>query len=286
MINTRLQARKLFLTLICIELLLVVAYGTDAWVHGSAEQLDAVIDLDAEGNLPAWFSSFQLALIAISLWVLAARLRDTQRPSRRFLRTCGWLVLLLSIDETAMIHERITASLGSRYIEWVPAYLESHLDAAILFLLILVACMAAAYPHLRGVWQMSPVASLIAATGCVVYVTGAAVLETVGYKMISAGVSLAFYRFEVAAEEFLEMLGATLVLYAVLLLCVTRPKKQGASLRFPPALSVTLPSLKMLTKPRAVSSCAIVGARRSIASAESLCDCSSIASSPDAYAGI
>ena len=155
-----------------------------------------------------------------------------------------------------------------------------------LCLLILVACMAAVYPHLRGVWQMSPVASMIAATGCVVYVTGAAVLETVGYKLISAGVSLALYRFEVAAEEFLEMLGATLVLYAVLLLCVTRPKKQEASQRFPAALSVTLPSLKMLTKPQAASGGAIVGERRSIAFAESPCDCSSIASSPGAYAGI
>jgi hypothetical protein len=35
----------------------------------------------------------------------------------------------------------------------------------------------------------------------IVYVTGAAVLETVGYKMLSAGVSLGLYRVEVAAEE-------------------------------------------------------------------------------------
>ena len=242
MIHSRLQARKLFLTLIGIELLLVVAYGTDAWVQGPAEPLSAVIDLDAEGNLPTWFSSFQLSLIAISLWTLAARLRDSHRPSRRFLRTCGGFFLLLSIDESALLHERITESLGSRYVDWVPAYLTNHVGETILCALVLAACAAAVFPHLRGLWRMSPAGSLIGAAGCVVYVTGAAVLETVGYKMHSAGVWLALYRFEVAAEEFFEMLGASLILYAVLLFCMTRRKNQlpGSAVLLPVP---TLPSV-------------------------------------------
>ena len=103
------------------------------WVQGSAGQLHSLIDLDAEGNLPAWFSSFQLALIAIAFWVLAARFRATQRPSRCFLRACGGFFLLLSIDETAMFHERITESLGSRYLDWVPVYVVSHPGEAIVW---------------------------------------------------------------------------------------------------------------------------------------------------------
>ena len=105
---------------------------------------------------------------------------------------------------------------------------------------------------------MSPVASLIAAAGCLVYVTGAAVLETVGYKMLNAGVSLALYRVEVAAEEFFEMLGASLILYAVLLLCL------------------------QLTKP--VSAGAIIGARGSNAFAGSPYGCSSTVSTAHARA--
>src|SRR5436189_3681410 len=106
MIHTSQQARKLFLTLVCIQLLLVVLYGTDVWVHGPDGRLDDVIDLDGEGNLPTWFSSFQLALVAISFWTLAKRVRATERPSRRFLQASGGFFLLLSIDETAMFHER------------------------------------------------------------------------------------------------------------------------------------------------------------------------------------
>src|SRR6266404_6673969 len=132
MIHTSQQARKLFLSLVCIQLLLVVIYGTDAWVHGPNERLDEVIDLDAEGNLPTWFSSFQLALVAISFWALASRVRETGRPSRRFLRACGGFFLLLSIDETAMFHERITESLGSRYLDWVPVYVNNHPGDAII----------------------------------------------------------------------------------------------------------------------------------------------------------
>ena len=227
MIHSRQQAWKLFLTLICLELLLVVIYATDAWVQGPARQLHSLIDLDAEGNLPAWFSSFQLALIAIAFWVLAARLRATQRPSRRFMRACGGFFLLLSIDETAMFHERITESLGSRYLDWVPVYVNNHPGDAIICALVLVACMAAAFPHLRGLWQMSPRGSLIAAAGAAIYVTGAAVLESAGYKMLSAGSALSLYRAEVAVEEFLEMMGASLILYAVLLFCCL-PKNNRA----------------------------------------------------------
>jgi hypothetical protein len=219
MIHTSQQARKLLLSLVCIQLLLVVIYGTDAWVHGPTERLDDVIDLDAEGNLPTWFSSFQLALIAISFWALASRVRETGRPSRRFLKTCGGAFLFLSIDETAMFHERITASVGSRYIDWLPAYVTAHIGSTVVCACVGAACIAGAYPHLRGLWMLSRRATLTGLAGCVIYLAGAAVFETIGYKMLSAGVSLSLYRVEVALEEFFEMLGASIVLYAVLLFC-------------------------------------------------------------------
>jgi hypothetical protein len=222
MIHSREQARKLVLALILVELLLVVVYGTDAWIQTVAEPVHPVIDLDAEANLPTWFSSFQLVMIAISSWTLAAYARPTQRPSRRFLRLCGGFFLYLSADETAMFHERITASLGSRYVDWLPAYLGSHLVETFICVLVLVACAACAYPHLRGLWRLSSSASMIGIAGCAVFVTGAAVLETIGYKMLQLGVAQSVYRVEVAAEEFLEMLGASLILYAVLLFNVLR----------------------------------------------------------------
>jgi hypothetical protein len=227
MIHSRQQARKLLLTLICIELLFVVVYGTDAWIQGPAGSLHSLIDLDGEGNLPSWFSSFQLALITISFWVLSSRSRATQRPSRRFLRFCSSFFLLLAIDETAMLHERVTESLGSRYLDWVPAFLISHPFESAVCVLVIVAGLVGVYPHLRALWLMSPRSAKIGMLGAGIYVLGAAVLESIGYKMLSSGATPTLYRVEVATEEFFEMLGASLILYAVLSMSLRVPKSRS-----------------------------------------------------------
>lgn len=216
-IQTRRQAKQLFFILVCIQLLLVVAYSTDAWVQGPTGQLHAVIDLDAEGNLPTWFSSFQLSLIAITIWFWASRTKPVFSPSRRFLRAFAGLFLLLSIDETAMLHERLTNELGSRYIDWVPAYLWSHPWKTGACLVVLASLLRAVLPHLKGIWRLDSRATKVVIAGLIVYFTGAAVLETIGYKMLVGGSSISLYRLEVVAEEFLEMFGASLILYAVLL---------------------------------------------------------------------
>src|SRR5262249_1788101 len=62
--------------------------------------------------------------------------------------------------------------------------------------------------------------------GAVIYVLGAAVLESIGYKMLSSGATPMLYRVEVATEEFFEMLGASLILYAVLSMSLRVPNSR------------------------------------------------------------
>lgn len=217
MVHTSRQARQLFLTLLGIELVLVLVYATDSWVQGPSGELHAVIDLDGEGNLPTWFSSFQLSLVAISFWFMAAQARATQRPSRRFLRACGGLFLFMSIDETAMIHERITGLLGTRYIDWVPGWVLDHPAKSTVCAMVVAGFAAMVIPHIRAFKKTNAVPVRIAAAGSFAYVIGAAVLESVGYETLVGGSHSSLYRFEVASEEFLEMLGVSLILYGVLL---------------------------------------------------------------------
>lgn len=63
--------------------------------------------LGAESNLPTWYSTAQLLLIAIVLGVLAWR--DVSLRDRRtwLLALPTVLFLLLSLDEAAMLHERL-----------------------------------------------------------------------------------------------------------------------------------------------------------------------------------
>jgi hypothetical protein len=227
MIHSFLQARKLLLILICLELLLVLTYGTIAWVQGTPRELYDLFDLNGEGNLPAWFSSLQLALVAIGFWALAARRRATQRPSRSFLQASGGFFLLLSIDEAAMLHERITHAAGSRYIDWVPAYAANHIGETFVCVIVLLGCIVFAYPHIRGLCLISSKATLIFAAGCGVYLIGAAVLETIGYEVLCKSTANFFCLAEIATEEFFEMLGASLILHSVLLLCCMARKTRG-----------------------------------------------------------
>ena len=229
MINSGRQALKLLITLIGFELLLVLVYAIDSWIQTSGRDFHDLFDLNGEGNLPAWFSSFQLLLIAVSFWVLAAHRRATHRPSRAFLRACGAFFLVLSIDETAMLHERITHLVGSRYVDWVPAYIRSHIVETAVCALILAGCAVFAYSHLSGLWRMSARAIRFLVAGCAVYLIGAAALETVGYYLLCTDHTTFACLAEIATEEFFEMLGASLILYAVLLLCCARKKNRVGS---------------------------------------------------------
>jgi hypothetical protein len=78
----------------------------------------------------------------------------------------------------------------------------------------------------------------MAAAGAAVYVTGAAVLESIGYKMLSAGSTPSLYRAEVALEEFFEMMGASLILYAVLSLCCLTKNNRAWRVRNSPRVQL------------------------------------------------
>ena len=229
MINSGRKALKLLLILIGFELLLVLVYAFDSWIRTSGRDFQDLFDLNGEGNLPAWFSSFQLLLIAICFWALASHRRATHRPSRAFLRACGAFFLVLSIDETAMLHERITHLVGSRYVDWVPGYIRSHIVETAVCGLIVAGCAVFAYSHLRGLWRMSARAIRFLVAGCAVYVIGAAALETVGYYLLCTDTTTFACLAEIATEEFFEMLGASLILYAVLLLCCAGKKNRAES---------------------------------------------------------
>lgn len=208
------QAFRLLLVLISFQLLLVFVYSIDALIQGPQGQVYGLIDLDAEANLPTWFASFQLALISIRLWSFSTQYRVARLPSRRFLRFFSVGFLILSLDETAQMHERFTEWIGLRYVDWLPRYLSNHAGVTLLCAVILLVAFRIARRNFSALWRASRRASLMAIAGMLACVTGGVVLETIGYKFLLDGSASSLYRAEVAGEEFLEMLGASLILYA------------------------------------------------------------------------
>lgn len=60
-----------------------------------------------EQNIPTWFSSITLVACSVLLGAIAIAKKDQLDPSYRYWRILCFVFLFLSIDEAAMIHEKI-----------------------------------------------------------------------------------------------------------------------------------------------------------------------------------
>src|SRR5262245_53681185 len=73
--------------------------------HDRVMGLSQLLDLNGEGNVPAWYSSTLLFVCGLAAAAVAGRHRHSER--------WGWngislALIVMSLDETAQIHERLT----------------------------------------------------------------------------------------------------------------------------------------------------------------------------------
>jgi hypothetical protein len=208
------KARTLFFVMFVVELLLVSFYWLDILLGSPVPVLHALFDLDGEGNLPAWFSSFQLALISLCLWFMVFRQRKSDKPSRAFFALLASGFLLWSADETAQMHERLTGWIGLRYVDWLPYFLNEHKALVALFGITLLIMARLLWSDVAAFWHAHRRITRIAVCGFCIVFSGGAVLETIGYKYFLNGATPLLYQTEVCVEEFFEMFGASLILYS------------------------------------------------------------------------
>lgn len=214
-LKSRLPKRIIVAAVIC-ELVLVGIYSFDVATAAQFQTLHALFDLDSEGNIPAWFSSSQLFCVAIAFWSCALRKRRGAKPSKLFFAIAGLGALYASSDETAQIHERVTAFMGQRYIDWLPQYAAHHfLFVMVAVALLLTVCQFLA-DDLISLWKSYRPAVLIGLLGVAIALTGGMGVETLGYKIFQGNTESVWYKVEVAVEEFMEMFGGSLVLISAL----------------------------------------------------------------------
>ena len=171
----------------------------------------ALVKVGEENNIPTWFSSVQLFVIAAVLSPIVIRDSDRRRPSTWALAVVPGLFILLSLDEVAMFHERlgqwleVSAGVGAglRTGPWVLIFVP-------LVGLLSVAAAVVFWPYLRG--RRDVVALAIVGFG----VFG---LSAVGLELIAnlpAGGSIA-QKLLGFAEEIGEMLGGSIILWSAVL---------------------------------------------------------------------
>jgi hypothetical protein len=205
------RAARLLQGLIAIESLFVIVYAIDALLREKFWLLHALFDLDGEANIPTWFSSCQLFLIGVTLFLPGVIRHKAERPSRPFLLVLSACFVILSLDETAQLHERITQWIGRRYIDWLPEFMCGSMSLAVSILAVAIFILRLALRDLSAIWRWSPRLSLSAMAGVCISVFGGVVMEAIGYKFMKYGTPL--YKVEVAIEESMEMLGASVILY-------------------------------------------------------------------------
>jgi hypothetical protein len=196
----------------CVYVVLHIWFGDTRW-----GPLTPWFDLDAEVSIPAWFSTVQLALVAAVLFLAAANNRQAGRLPSSHLIVAGAGFLFLSADEGAAIHERITGAAKALGFDWL-LFEGVHGAWITVYAVVALALFAlVARPLLRAA-RRYPRESRVAAAGAGLFAGGAVGLEILSYKLLRDDTQSVAYKIEVAAEETLEMVGASVMLYAALLL--------------------------------------------------------------------
>jgi hypothetical protein len=172
-----------------------------------------VFSMDGELNAPTWYSASSL-LFCAGLAGLIAALQHRRTP--RAPGAWHWALLaaaltFLSLDEAALLHEELskplTRSLDLEEARWEYwAWLGPYLAATALFVGVFA----------RFLWRLPPHTRRPLLAGGALYLTGAAGLELVGRDLWDEGDVSAPYLMLVGVEEILEMLGVTLLAYALL----------------------------------------------------------------------
>ena len=183
------------------------------WMDAPSALMTSIFNafqLDNEGNIPTWYSSMLLAINGFFLLLLGAATRRAQLPDGRYWSVLGGIFLVLSLDETASIHEhiglivsRFTDGSGTVPFGWTLVAMP---------LMILLAAI-----YLRALFRLPRRACWLIVTSGLLYVGGAMGFEILGWIFQSfwPGWSPS-YMMLTFTEETLEFSGQTLFAYTLL----------------------------------------------------------------------
>lgn len=200
-------------TLIAIELVLLAIYVITA-LDPSPSQIGVLFNLDEEANVPAWFSSMQLFSIGFMLLLASLNPLRVQDHLRGLLLVLGGAFIFFSMDEAAGFHEKVTTVMSR--VTWAPRFSGGHGIWIFVYLAIAVAMVAALFRPIIQLCRFYTRDVIGFAVGVIVLGAGAVGVEAVGYEQVGANASRGTKTLQVAAEEFLEMLGASIILISAL----------------------------------------------------------------------
>jgi hypothetical protein len=218
----------LIAALVAVELLFVGMNLAPFWIESLPRF--ALFDLDHEQSIATWFSSSQLLLVGVFVWLSGLFPTPASKPSQTFFVTTGACFIYLSMDEAAYIHERITAYFAE--YPWVPHFSGNH-GVWIFVYASLFSVILFLFRHdVKAALRFYPNSSAILLSGFLVFVVGGVGVEIILYEMIHDDTPDLLRVAQYTAEEFLEMLGGSIMLHgAITLLRAVSACSAASSLR-------------------------------------------------------
>jgi hypothetical protein len=211
------DAKRLLIFLLAVETLLLFSYCV---VHILAPDLGwgpikLFVDMNREAAIPTWLSTVQLFTISVMLLFLAR----ASKPLRKYLIVFGLGFAFLSMDEAAVIHEKIVDSVRRLDWPWLMAltFGGSHKAWMVPYLVMGLIGFLSCYRFIMLVWRSFRREAALVAAGLAIFGIGGIGLELLGFYFEDAPTETP-YAWAVAGEEFCEMAGMTVVLYGTLLL--------------------------------------------------------------------
>lgn len=177
--------------------------------HGELQGASRLFDLMQEANVPTWFSSVLLLVCATWLWMIGRLKKAQGEPFARHWAGLAIVFVMLSLDETAQVHDLVSDQLQAR-LHTSGVFFYAWVIPAIGFLAVLAVTYFRFLLHLPN---RTRILFLLAGT---VYVGGA-----VGMEMVAAiyDQSHDFENAVTAAmanvEETMEMAGLVIFIYAL-----------------------------------------------------------------------
>lgn len=201
---------SVILALFAADLAFALVYLISFTIDHSVDFLNMLVNLNREQSLPTWYSSIKLFAIAACFGLLAW----TERSARgRWLFAALTLVFLgLSADEVIQAHELV----GHKLDALLPGGDRKNTAFVVtgiwMFALGLpaIAAIGALFWYARPFLRMAPAAFTKCLVGLTVFAAGAVGAEiSANFTVPNSAAHLA----QVTAEELLEMLGATILLW-------------------------------------------------------------------------
>jgi hypothetical protein len=188
-----------------------VQFSTYILGHSYLLGLVPLFDLGTDSSVPTWYASITLLICSLLLAIISMAKREDNDPFTLHWEALSFIFLYLSIDEVARIHEVIGDTLwkftgpthGLLYFTWV--------IYGLAFILILIPAYINFLRHL-------PIKTMrlfiLAGT---IYVGGALGMEMVNARYADLyGFKNLTYQLMTAVEEFLEMSGIAIFIYALM----------------------------------------------------------------------